>query len=721
MDKQNNNEDIFFIIKEEFPISEFEEIEYKAAQVDFPKEFWKTYSAYANTNTGLIVLGVREKGASIVFEGLTDQQIESYKKRFWNDCNNPKTVSINLLTNEDVRVVTHQNKKLLVFKIPVASRTQKPVYLTKNPFGNTYKRNNEGDYRCTDEEVKRMIADASAELKKDAVILENYTLDDIDTTSLKQYKRLFSIHRPGHPWLVENNLELLKKLGAYRIDRQTRKEGLTIAGLLMFGKYESISEILPNFFPDFREKQTADKNIRWTDRIYPDGTWEANLFQFYIKVWAKLSLFLPKPFKLQGDTRIDETPTHIALREAFINALVHTDYSLSGNIVIAVDNEKFVFSNPGTLLVSMEQYYTGGVSECRNPALQQMFLLIGKAEKAGSGVDKILAGWEERHWRKPYLNMNNSPDKVVLTLYRLIQENGDPFDEKITILREKVATYNTKKSMLNKKVDTFGEKNVNLGEKVESFEKKNTNLGEKVATFEGKNANLGKKVETFEKKNTRLGKKVGTFGEKNTNLGEKVATFEKKNANLCEEVESFGEKNTDSGEKVETSGEKNINLGEKVETFEKKNTHLGEKVDTFWEKNTHLGEKVDTFDEENTNLGEKVATFEKKNANLGKKVETFEKKNADLGEKVDTSDETNLKEKVTVSKNLKRNELENLIMFICKDEYIRMDEVAVEIGRSVNYLKNKVFPIMIKKGKLEKKYPNTNNHPKQAYKTVSHN
>lgn len=46
-----------------------------------------------------------------------------------------------------------------------------------------------------------------------------------------------------------------------------------------------------------------------------------------------------------------------------------------------------------------------------------------------------------------------------------------------------------------------------------------------------------------------------------------------------------------------------------------------------------------------------------------------------------------------------------------------MDEVANQIGKSVDYLKNKVFPRMIKNEKLLKRFPFTHNHPEQGYKT----
>lgn len=160
----------------------------------------------------------------------------------------------------------------------------------------------------------------------------------------------------------------------------------------------------------------ADDSLRWSDRICPDGTWEANLFQFYRKVYPKLTAILPKPFQIRNGIRIDETPTHIAIREAFINTLIHCDFSEEGNIVVEQWVDKYRFKNPGTMLVSKTQYYSGGDSVCRNKALQKMFMLIGFSEKAGSGVNKIIKGWREANWQKPYVEEFNRPDKVELTL-----------------------------------------------------------------------------------------------------------------------------------------------------------------------------------------------------------------------------------------------------------------------------------------------------------------
>lgn len=619
---------IFSLLHSEFIPDEYFEIEYKSGKEGFPKELWKSYSAFANTNTGIIVIGVSEKKGAFSIEGLTDEQISKYQKQFWDDCNNPNTISRNLLKNDDVRVIELQKAKLLIIRVPFARRTERPVYLTRNPLGNTYKRNHEGDYRCTDDEVKRMLADSSTELKRDNLILENYTMDDLDMHTLRQFRQLFASTRAGHPWLALEDIELLRKLGAYRKDRKTQQEGVTLAGLLMFGKEEAIKdqEALPDYFPDFREHLSADEKIRWTDRIYPDGSWECNLLQFYLKVWPRLSSTLPKPFRLDKDERVDESATHVALREAFVNALVHTDYSLSGNIIISLDTEKFVFSNPGTLLVSLEQYYAGGVSECRNPALQQMFMMIGRAEKAGSGVDKIMTGWQESHWRRPYLELENQPDRVKLTLPMFSVIPDQVLDELNSIFEEIGHLSPDELTALS------------------------------VCHIEGSISNhrLQYVISKHSTDITGMLKKLCADGYLESDNNGRWTIYK-----LKQKVSTKTRK-VDTSAKAKASPESAEYHGEDI----RKNRSSDKKVDTS---------KVDTS-------------------------------------KVDTSVKTG-------SARVSRKELETQIMRVCKINYVKMDDVALQIGKSVDYLKNKIFPTMIKDGKLEKHFPYTHNHPEQGYKT----
>ncbi|ORJ58327.1 hypothetical protein B5V00_12740 [Geothermobacter hydrogeniphilus] len=401
--------------------TENDDLEFKSARGGLPRSLWETYCAMANTHGGAILLGVEDDGR---VSGVDHP--EKLKKNFWDTINNRGKVSQNLLCDTDLAEVPHPDGLILAIRVPQATRYQRPVFLGQNPLTGTYRRNFEGDYHCTEQEVGRMLSDR-AEQPADSRILEGFTLDDLDRTSLQQYRQRFASHKPTHPWLSEDDVGLLAKLGGWRRDRLSGIEGVTVAGLLMFGRDEAIREAVPQYHVDYREKLSTDPEIRWTDRLTVDGTWPANLFQFYLRVIQRLAQDLKLPFQLDSDLfRRGETIVHEAIREALVNALIHADYQGQGGIVVEKHKDRFEFSNPGTLLVSFDQLMRGNVSECRNKSLQTMFMMIGGAEKAGSGVDKILQGWNSQHWRSPMVREQVQPDRVlwVLPMVSLIPEDS---------------------------------------------------------------------------------------------------------------------------------------------------------------------------------------------------------------------------------------------------------------------------------------------------------
>lgn len=53
-------------------------------------------------------------------------------------------------------------------------------------------------------------------------------------------------------------------------------------------------------------------------------------FNFFMRVIAKLTQDLKRPFKLEGMERIDDTPIHKAVREALTNMIIHADLLITG-------------------------------------------------------------------------------------------------------------------------------------------------------------------------------------------------------------------------------------------------------------------------------------------------------------------------------------------------------------------------------------------------------
>ena len=399
-------------------IAENDELEFKGAKGGFPGSFWETYSAFANTNGGIIVLGVKERPGGLKSDNLCQSDIDKLQKDLWSGLANKNTINLNLLNNNDVRSLQIADSYILIVRVPRARIDQRPVHVGHDPYCGTYRRGYEGDFKCTRSEVQRMFADADITRTTDKRILKGYSIDDIDRESLRQYRQLFNIAKPDHVWSTLDDMNFLRQLGAYRRDRVSGQEGFTVAGILMFGKSDAITddECLPNFFPDYRNETTLNDVDRWIDRIYPDGTWEANLFQFYLRTLPRLQSFLPKPFSIKDNQRIDQSPAHVAIREVFVNLCVHTDYKAEGSLKIIFRNGTYLFSNPGTMLVSQEQFFEGGESICRNPTIQKMFMMLGPAEKAGSGGAKIMEGWSYNNWKAPYIAERSRPDKVELWL-----------------------------------------------------------------------------------------------------------------------------------------------------------------------------------------------------------------------------------------------------------------------------------------------------------------
>lgn len=311
-------------IKDTLTLGERITLECKKAKNEVPKSLWETYSAFANTIGGYILLGIEENrnetNPALRFVVTGVENPPKIISDLWNTVNSNK-VNQNILHNDDIEIVDVDGKQVICINVPQADWRIKPVFLNENIYKGTFKRNNEGDYHCREEEIKAMIRDAN-ENGNDGVLIEYYGMDDIDEESLRQYRTEFRVLNNAHVWNKDDNKDFMTKLGGYTKDRRTGKEGLTLAGLLMFGKGLAVRERFANFRMDYLDMSHLVGDERYHDRLTYDGRWENNLYQFYHRVMPKLTIDLPQPFKMEGVQRIDDTPQHKAVREAFTNHLL---------------------------------------------------------------------------------------------------------------------------------------------------------------------------------------------------------------------------------------------------------------------------------------------------------------------------------------------------------------------------------------------------------------
>ena len=291
-------------------------------------------------------------------------------------------------------------------------------------FKGTFRRNHEGDYHCSKEEVKSMLRD-QADTTQDALVIENLLISDLNQESIHRYRMMFNNLKPDHIWVKLSDEEFLLKIGAARKSQDDGKIHPTLAGLIFFGDFMNISDELPNYFLDYRERLSNE--TRWSDRVCSgDGNWSGNVFDFYFKVIDRLTADVKTPFKLDSNLqRVDDTPVHKSLRECLANALIHADYYGRRGIVIDKEFRKITIANPGIFRIGIDEAIAGGISDARNGRIFNMFSLIKVGERSGQGLCDVYNVWDQNGFKKPELVETVDPERITLTLEIEIERNHD--------------------------------------------------------------------------------------------------------------------------------------------------------------------------------------------------------------------------------------------------------------------------------------------------------
>ncbi len=383
------------------------ELEAKRASGQVPRNAWESISAFANTAGGVLVLGLVESDDGWVVEGISnpDRMIQDIHS-LMRDGNK---ISCEVSGNGDIWKEEVANTSLVIVRVRAGPRRHKPVYINGNR-DLAYVRRNEGDARCTDNELDRMRREATP-FSFDSQVIPYLEMADFNSDTIQQYRTMSAGVRPdlAHHRLAHD--AFLQSIGAWRVDREAGTEGPTVAGILMFGEESAIREIRTNHVIDYRRIPVDESPTRrWTDRVQ----WAGNLFGGWQELFPRLARGLPMPFRLRGPQRVDQPAGLEALREAFVNLLVHTDYQESGDAVVLHRHDGYTFRNPGDSWVDLRDLGLQGRSDRRNPELAKMFDHVGLADRAGSGFIRILDEWRELGFRHP--NIVSDPARYEFAL-----------------------------------------------------------------------------------------------------------------------------------------------------------------------------------------------------------------------------------------------------------------------------------------------------------------
>ncbi len=397
-------------------------IEAKKALGGFPRSIWETYSAFANTLGGIILLGVEERRDKSLHP-VDLPAPEQLVAEFWRTVNNPEKVSANILKEDDVTVETVGDCRIVAIRVPRASRADKPVYIDGDIFSGSYRRGGEGDYRCTREEILALVRDAALKTE-DMRLLGDTSLSSLCPDSINRYRlRIKSRDREL------KGEELLLKL-----DAANRGEDGSIhptaAGLLMFGYEQEIVKEYPRYSLTYQE---------YTQEGEPSFSISGgNVFDFYFTVCDRLTQNIAAP----DGKDTDSGAIAAALREALANCLVNADYHGSQGISVTKRAREITVSNPGGFRIDIERAKGGGVSDPRNGALVKMFNLIDVCERRGKGISNIFNVWKKAGWSAPLITESFEPDRITLCL-KLERSKHPPTASKNSLHRQAIIEYLT--------------------------------------------------------------------------------------------------------------------------------------------------------------------------------------------------------------------------------------------------------------------------------------
>lgn len=392
---------------------EWNDIEFKEAAWAVPRDALSTVSAFANTEGGYLVFGVKQTNGTFEITGVIEA--DKVQNDFLGQVRDRNKVSA-LLPIEG-QLHTLDEGTVIVFYVPEAKRNEKPVFLDRTPH-KAYIRRGGRDDTCTGDELINFIRDAS-DTRYDSEPLSDFSVERcFDEATVRWYRQRHTERNPGR-YEQLTDTDFLQQMACV-VEKQ-RQLTPTRAGILIFGTDSAVRQILTRPVVDFqvyREPKAAySAEVRWFDRMTPVP--EENL----LKTWQAMVSFYTRhsehPFSIDPGSlrRSDDPPDYVSFREAAINLLIHQDFGEQTRWpTILFFRDQSEFFNPGDAFATREQLLDPGEKPVRNPSIVAAFRRIGLSDQAGSGVGAIFASWRRLGNVPPIIKNDKAEKSFRLTL-----------------------------------------------------------------------------------------------------------------------------------------------------------------------------------------------------------------------------------------------------------------------------------------------------------------
>ena len=333
---------------------ESQNVEFKSNWRD---EYLKVICAFANTDGGVLILGVDDNGRPI---GLKNA------KKLLEDVPNKIKDILGIIP----KVITEskKGKDNLIIKV-------KPSYAPISYHGRYFVRSGSTIQELKGKELTKFLISKS-DRDWDEYAEEKGSIDYIDIKTVERFKEI-AIKRLPFVKEEKDNLKLLQKLNLIENGKQKK------AAILLFGKNPK------RFYTSAFIK--IGKFITDTDIVASDDV-EGNLFNQVEKAIELLrTKYLISEIKFEGIYRKEELEyPEAALREAIINAVIHRDY-IGAHTQLKIYPDKLILWNEGTLPndIKIADLKKSHPSRPRNELLADIFFKAGLIETWGRGTIKI--------------------------------------------------------------------------------------------------------------------------------------------------------------------------------------------------------------------------------------------------------------------------------------------------------------------------------------------
>ena len=220
----------------------------------------------------------------------------------------------------------------------------------------------------------------------------------------------------------QTDLETLRLITTY----QGRKVP-TVGGVLLFGEKREL------FFPDAwiqAGRFVGTDKSRIADRLELHSI-PVRTIEEAIAFVQKHSLHGAEIGTVRRTDRWNLPP--VAIREAVINAVAHTDYSQRGApIRISIFDDRLELENPGLLPFGLTvDDLERGISKLRNRVIGRTFHSLGLVEQWGSGIQRMRAACQDAGLAPPLLEEIGTRFRVTLFTERVGTPSLDPTDQTI--------------------------------------------------------------------------------------------------------------------------------------------------------------------------------------------------------------------------------------------------------------------------------------------------